>query len=111
MMVRVASYLGEKEGAKYLVMGDSLGQVASQTLQNISVVEQASTLPIVRPLISFDKTEIISIAKQIDTFNNSVSKAKCCSLVPDKPSTHAQLEILLKEEAKLDISALVEQYF
>ena len=109
MMVRVASALGEREEAKFIVMGDSLGQVASQTLQNISVVEQASSLPIVRPLISFDKTEIIAIAKQIDTFNTSISKAMCCSIVPDRPSTRAKLEVLLAEEAKLDIPALVEE--
>lgn len=109
MMVRVASALAEQEGASYLVMGDSLGQVASQTLQNLYVVEQAATIPVVRPLISMDKVEIEKIAKEIETFNISIERALCCSIVPDKPSTRAQLDTILAEEAKLDIDALVEQ--
>ena len=111
MMVRVASVLGEREGAKYIVMGDSLAQVASQTLQNIYVVEQASSLPIVRPLIALDKVEIEKIAKEIGTYQISAEKAPCCSFVPDKPSTRAKLDVIVAEEAKLDMGELVESHF
>jgi len=111
MMVRVASRLGEQEGAEFLVKGDSLGQVASQTLYNLVVVENASSLPIARPLVGMDKIEIERIAKEIDTFNISVSKAMCCSIVPDKPSTKATIQALEAEEAKIDVPALVDAYF
>ena len=109
MMVRIASALGEQEGASFILMGDSLAQVASQTLQNLFVVEQASSLPVIRPLIGMDKIEIEKIAKEIGTYKISTSKAMCCSIVPNKPSTRAALEVLLEEEAKIDIPALTKQ--
>ncbi|MCK4326862.1 MAG: hypothetical protein KAW41_00110 [Candidatus Diapherotrites archaeon] len=111
MMVRVASRLGEGEGARFLVMGDSLGQVASQTLYNIVVTENASSLPVARPLVGMDKIEIEKIAKEIGTFGISIEKAVCCSIVPDKPSTKATIEALEAEEAKLDVPALTDAYF
>ncbi|MFC2174969.1 hypothetical protein ACFLQ2_03855 [archaeon] len=111
MMVRVASRLGEQEGAKFIVMGDSLGQVASQTLYNLVVTEDASSLPIVRPLVGMDKIEIEKIAKEIGTFNISIEKAMCCSIVPDKPSTKATIQALEAEEAKIDVPALTDSYF
>ncbi len=109
MMVRVASAYAKSVGASFLVMGDSLGQVASQTLTNLAVVEQAASLPVVRPLIGLDKEEIIRIAREIGTFGVSTSSAMCCSIVPDKPSTAAVLEAVLEEEKKVDIAALVAQ--
>jgi len=87
-------------------MGDSLGQVASQTLQNIYVVEQASRVPVVRPLVGLDKEEIIIEAKKIGTFKLSTEPAVCCTAVPDKPSTRALLEKILEEEEKVDVEAL-----
>ncbi len=111
MMVRVASELGKREGAKFIVKGDSLAQVASQTLENLVVVENASSLPVVRPLIGLDKIEIEKIAKEIGTFNISIERAMCCSIVPNKPSTKASIEKLESEEAKININELVEAYF
>ncbi len=111
MMVRVASVLGRREGAGYIIMGDSLAQVASQTLQNLYVVEQAASLPIVRPLIALDKVEIEKAAKEIGTFGISTAEQPPCPFVPERPSTNAQLDAILAEEAKLDISGLVESHF
>jgi len=111
MMARVASELGRREGASFIVMGDSMGQVASQTLENIVVVEAASALPIVRPLIGMDKLEIERIAKEIGTYEISSKSVTPCSAVPSKPSTRATIEKLEAEEAKLDIGSLIAGYF
>jgi len=107
MLVRYAEKIAEKENAFAIVMGDSLGQVASQTLKNLRVVEQATSLPILRPLIGFDKEDIIMIAKKIGTFNLSISPSFNCSAVPNKPSTQAKLKQILTEEQKINVNELV----
>jgi len=107
MMLRYAEAIARKEGAVAIVMGDSLGQVASQTLQNLRVVEQAVSIPILRPLIGFDKEDTIKIAKQIGTFDLSIAPADGCAAVPTKPSTQARLEHILAEEQKIDVKKLV----
>jgi len=89
------------------VMGDSLGQVASQTLQNLRVVEQAVSIPILRPLIGYDKDDTIQIARKIGTFELSIAPAEECSAVPREPSTQARLEQILAEEKKIDVDELV----
>lgn len=110
MMVRIGEKIAEKEKAKALITGDSLGQVASQTLENISVINQAIKLPILRPLIEFDKQEIISWAKKISTYKvSSQPYQDCCSLfIPRHPATKAKLADILKEEKKLDIEKLIK---
>jgi len=107
MMLRYAEAIAHKENAEAIVMGDSLGQVASQTLQNLRVVEQAVRIPILRPLIGFDKEDTIKIAKQIGTFDLSITPADKCAAVPSKPSTQARLEQILAEEQNIDIENLV----
>ncbi|HIH29669.1 MAG TPA: hypothetical protein HA260_07695 [Thermoplasmata archaeon] len=107
MMLRYAEAVAQKEHADAIIMGDSLGQVASQTLQNIRVVEQAVRIPILRPLIGFDKEDTIKIAKKIGTFELSIAKAEGCGAVPIKPSTHAHLERILAEEQKINVDDLV----
>jgi len=109
MMYRVASRVAEKEGADGILTGESLGQVASQTLQNIFVENQAATVPVVRPLIGFDKIEIIEIARKIGTYEISTLPGLCCTIVPKKPSTAAKAEDIRAEEAKVEIDALVEK--
>ncbi len=107
MMLRYAEAIAKKEGADAIVMGDSLGQVASQTLQNLRVVEQAVSIPILRPLIGFDKEDTIQIAKKIGTFDLSIAPAEGCKAVPVKPSTQAKLEQILDEEKNIDVDELV----
>ena len=109
MMLRYAEAIARGEHAQAIVMGDSLGQVASQTLQNIRVVEQAITLPILRPLLGFDKEDTIKIARKIGTFELSIAPAGGCAAVPVKPSTRARLEQILDEEKKVDVDELVRQ--
>jgi thiamine biosynthesis protein ThiI len=109
MMLRYAEAIAKKEHADAIVMGDSLGQVASQTLQNIRVVEQAVSVPILRPLIGFDKEDTIQIARKIGTFDLSIAPADGCSAVPIKPSTQARLEQILTEEQKINVDELVQR--
>lgn len=108
MLVKYAEKIAEKEGANAIVMGDSLGQVASQTLQNIKVIDNAIEIPIIRPLIGFDKEEIVKIAKEIGTYDISILPSKGCNAVPNKPATKAKLENILKEEEKIDIEKLLK---
>jgi len=107
MMLRYAEAIAKKEHAEAIIMGDSLGQVASQTLQNLRVVEQAVGIPILRPLIGFDKEDTIKIAKQIGTFDLSIAPADGCAAVPTKPSTQARLEHIRTEEQKINVDELV----
>jgi len=109
MLVRYAEKIAEKEDAFAIVMGDSLGQVASQTLKNLKVVEQASSIPILRPLIGLDKEDIITIAKNIGTYDLSISPSISCSAVPNKPSTQAKLRQILTEEQKINVDELINQ--
>ncbi len=109
MMLRYAEAIAKTEHAQAIVMGDSLGQVASQTLQNLRVVEQAITLPVLRPLLGFDKEDTIKIARKIGTFELSIAPAGGCAAVPTKPSTRARLEQILDEEKNVDVDGLVRQ--
>jgi len=111
MMLRIAEELARKEGCWALVTGDSLGQVASQTPENLSVVEEAARLPVLRPLIGMDKIEITEEAQRIGTFQTSIEPDQdCCRLfVPPHPSTRADLDTIRKIEAALDIGGLTKQ--
>lgn len=111
MMLRIAEELARREQCWGLVTGDSLGQVASQTPENLSVVEEAAELPILRPLIGMDKLEITEDAKRIGTYETSIEPDQdCCKLfTPPHPSTKTRLEELLNVERALDIPRLVKQ--
>ena len=109
-MVRIAQEIAKKENCLGLVTGDNLGQVASQTLENMRVVEDVSNLPIYRPLIAFDKNDIIKLSKNIGTHDLSAEPFDdCCSLFePKNPETRAKIEEVEKVEKKLDVEKLVE---
>ena len=107
MLLRYVEKIAEKEQADAIIMGDSLGQVASQTLQNIRVIEQAVSIPILRPLIGLDKEDIIKTAKEIGTYDLSILPSDGCSAVPKKPSTKAKLDQILSEENKINTFNLV----
>jgi len=110
LMVKVASALGRREGAEALVTGDSLGQVASQTLPNLAVVEEASELPLLRPLIDRDKQEIVEIAKRLGTYEISILPDEdCCQLFSSKLAvTRGQPDDLRQIERTADIEELVD---
>ncbi|ANA81649.1 tRNA 4-thiouridine(8) synthase ThiI [Paenibacillus glucanolyticus] len=102
-MLRIASSLAEREGALAIVTGDSLGQVASQTLPSMNVIGRATELPLLRPLVMMDKNDIINIAMDIGTFETSILPYEdCCTLfVPKSPTTNPNLNIIEKVEASL----------
>jgi thiamine biosynthesis protein ThiI len=106
-MYRIATAFAHRTGAKGIVTGESLGQVASQTLDNLVVLTDAATdIPIHRPLIGFDKEEVIRIARGIGTFAESTSDASGCMAVPAGPSTKAELATIRKIEADLEAASV-----
>ncbi len=111
LMLRIAELLGLRHKAQALVTGESLAQVASQTLTNIGVIEEAAEAPILRPLIGMDKNEISAQAQKIGTFEISIQPDQdCCSLfVPKHPATRCRLEEVKTAEALLDVQGLVNQ--
>ena len=110
-MIRIAEMIAKKDKAKALITGESLGQVASQTLGNIAAIESVSTIPILRPLIGFDKQEIMDLAKHYGTYDISILPDQdCCSLfVPKNPATNAKKQYLDQEENNLNIDDLMKE--
>jgi thiamine biosynthesis protein ThiI len=100
-MYRIAESLVQEIGAKGIVTGESLGQVASQTLDNLFILDSAVNVPIYRPLIGFDKVEAERIARAIGTFKPSTMPAEGCKAVPHKPATKAKLERVLMIEEEI----------
>ena len=110
-MLRVAQELAEREGARALVTGESLGQVSSQTLANLDTINRAARLPVLRPLIGTDKQDIVARARRIGTLDISNEPDQdCCSyLMPPRPATSTRAEILERIEAGLDTERLVRE--
>jgi thiamine biosynthesis protein ThiI len=105
-MLRVADAVARREGAFAIVTGDNLGQVASQTLVNLGVIESAATLPVLRPLITYEKTEAVEIARRIGTFDEDAGDLSCRA-VPKRPATQADIAAIEENEAKIDLDGLV----
>jgi thiamine biosynthesis protein ThiI len=110
MMMRVACRIAAAEKALAVVTGENLAQVASQTLENLGVIEEASTLPVLRPLLTYDKLETIALAQRIGTFETSIQPYEdCCQLfVPSNPVTRARLQDAIDAEAGLDVTAIAD---
>ena len=107
-MWRSAERIAEREGATFLATGEALGQVASQTLSNMRSATASVQLPIVRPLIGFDKQEIERVAKSIGTYTISTRPGVCCQAVPDKPATRSNLVQILREEERVDVDTMID---
>ncbi|MBI5061081.1 MAG: tRNA 4-thiouridine(8) synthase ThiI, partial [Candidatus Aenigmarchaeota archaeon] len=105
MMYRIAERVASGK-CNALVTGDNIGQVASQTLDNMVVITKAVKIPILRPLLCFDKTETTKLAEEIETFQFSKFH-KCCGMTPMKPRTKARLYEVLNAEKSLDIKKMV----
>ncbi len=110
-MMTIAERVAREKECLALITGESLGQVASQTIQALGVTDNAVNMPVFRPCIGMDKEEIISIARKIGTFETSIQPYEdCCTVfTPKHPRTKPELEKVLKEENKLDFSALVDE--
>lgn len=112
MMMKIAERLAKEENALGLITGESIGQVASQTIQSLAVTNAAVELPVFRPLIGFDKEEIVQIAKKINTYEISILPYEdCCTIfVPKHPETKPKLEYILQSEKSLDnMESLLEE--
>jgi thiamine biosynthesis protein ThiI len=108
-MMRIAAELAGKVGAVVLVSGESLGQVASQTLENMMVIQTATPMPILRPLVGMDKNEIIVEARKLGTFETSILPDEdCCTLfTPPHPETHARMREVEESESRLEVDRMV----
>ena len=110
-MMSIADRLAHKLGCGGLITGESLGQVASQTMQAIGVTDPLATVPVFRPCIGLDKEEIVQIARRIGTFETSIQPYEdCCTVfTPKHPRTRPELAKVLEQEKKLDFEALVQE--
>ncbi len=110
-MARIGERLALRQGALALVSGESLGQVASQTLESLNTIEAVTTIPFLRPLVAMDKTEIIRLAREIGTYEISIEPYDdCCTLfAPKQPKTKPKREQAERAEQALDVKALVEE--
>lgn len=107
MMYREAFEIMNKEKASGIVTGSSLGQVASQTAANMYAEIYQLAIPIYHPLIAFDKSEIVDLARRIGTFDISIRPAGTCTAVPERPEVKAEYDLIVEEEKKLDIQGMV----
>lgn len=110
-MYRIMDALCKKYNAKIIINGESIGQVASQTLNSMYVINNVTNIPVIRPVACLDKLEIIDIAKKIDTYNTSILPYEdCCTVfVPKHPVINPSLEETLKEEAKINFEEILKE--
>lgn len=111
MMLRLVVALAKQRGGLAIFNGESLGQVASQTMESMLAINDVTTMPIIRPVISMDKNEIIDIAKDIDTYDLSIMPFEdCCTIfAPPSPKTHPDLEKTRYFEKRIDVEGLLER--
>jgi tRNA uracil 4-sulfurtransferase len=109
LMFKTAELIADKEKAQYLVTGENLAQVSSQTLSNLNVITKNLSLEIFRPVLTFDKQEIIDLAKKIGTYEISSGPEICCLLGPKNPSTKSNPEKIERELKKLDLNLLMNE--
>lgn len=101
VMLRIANKIAKEENCGFIITGESLAQVSSQTLKNLEVITEASSLEILRPLLAFDKNEILSIARRIGTYDISCGPEVCDVLGPKHPATKTYLKDIKREEIKI----------
>lgn len=107
-MMRVAEGIAEQNKLEGIVSGENLGQVASQTLQNMGVITTSVKLPVLRPLLTYDKEEIVAISRRIGTYHESPGDTECLA-VPKKPATRSGQELIEAEEKKVDMDKLIRE--
>lgn len=110
-MMRIASKVARRNDCTALITGESLGQVASQTVESMTSTEDCATLPIFRPLIAFDKEETMNLARKIGTYETSIEPFEdCCTIfLPKNPAIHPKLDRVREAEKTMDIDALVDR--
>lgn len=108
LMYKVSEVIAKREGCNVLVTGENLGQVSSQVISNLENIDKASSLQVLRPLLCYDKVEIIELARKFDTYDTSCGPEVCDILGPKHPATYSKTEQVLREESRLT-EDLVEQ--
>lgn len=110
-MMRITDRVREERGAMVIINGESLGQVASQTLESMQAINAVTNTPVIRPVVTMDKLEIIDIAQEIDTFDISIQPFEdCCTIfAPDRPKTNPKIKNVEQYEARVDVEGLVER--
>ena len=108
MMYRIAENIAKNNGSNAIINGENIGQVASQTLTSIKAVNDVTNFPIIRPLATYDKLEIIDVAKKIGSYDISILPYEdCCTVfVPKHPIINPKLDVICSEEEKFDFSLL-----
>lgn len=111
LMMRIAEILAERDGARALITGESLGQVASQTLESLCATDDAVSMPVFRPLIGFDKNDVVKLARKIGSFETSILPYEdCCTVfVPQHPVTKPDVEQIRRSEARVDFTEMIEK--
>lgn len=110
-MMQIAQVIAEKRYANALITGESIGQVASQTIQGLTCTDAAVSIPVFRPLIAMDKSEIVDMAKKIDTYETSIiAEEDCCTVFsPKNPVTKPRLEKIVESQSRLNIEELIKE--
>ena len=110
-MMRITDRIREVRNGLVIINGESLGQVASQTLESMQAINAVTNTPIIRPVVTMDKLEIIDIAQGIDTFDISIQPFEdCCTIfAPDRPKTNPKIKNAEQYEARMDVEGLVER--
>ncbi len=111
LMMRIAEMIAREDGAQALITGEAIGQVASQTMESLAATDDAVTMPVFRPLIGFDKSEIVERAEQIGTFETSILPYEdCCTVfVPQHPITKPKVEDMRNSEALVDFTQMIQE--
>ena len=110
-MMRITDRIREVRNGLVIINGESLGQVASQTLESMQAINAVTNTPIIRPVVTMDKLEIIDIAQEIDTFEISIQPFEdCCTIfAPDRPKTNPKIKNAEQYETRMDVEGLVER--
>jgi len=109
MMLKAAEIIAKKEGAEYLITGENLAQVSSQTLSNLSTITSQVSMKIFRPVLTYDKKEIIAAAKEIGTYEISKGPEICNLLGPKNPATKTEIEVIRKELENIDFKRVLNE--
>ena len=107
LMFKISEKLAKKYNYKYIVTGENLAQVCSQTLENLTTADKAIKITILRPLLCYDKQDIINMAKKIGTYDISIETGGCCNVVPKNPATISNLKVIENEEKKINTNQLI----
>jgi len=109
MMLRISERIAKDEKIDYLLTGENVGQVASQTLDNMVAEDKVIDIQVIRPLLTEDKNNIVKVAKELGTYDVSVQRDVCCFAVPKNPATRAKPHQLEYQETKVDVKGIVEK--